>query len=384
MILAWVAGGFLAYTYAGYPLLLRVLAARSPRPPVPHGGRWPSLSISLPVYNGEATVGVALDALVASPYPGERQILVISDGSTDRTEKIVGRYADRGVELLALPSRVGKTEAENQGVERLRGDVVVNTDASVRADPGALMALVGALADPAVGVASSCDVSIGDGETGGEGEVAYVGYEMRVRELETATGGIVGASGCLYAIRAPLHRRRLAPWLSRDFSAALHAREQGYRAVSVPDARCYVPRGRPGRDEYRRKVRTMARGLGTLWYHRRLMDPFRYGRFAWKLVSHKLCRWCTPLALLGLGIALADPRVGGGWGQLLVLAVVMGALAGWCWPGERAPRWLVLPTYGVSAVLAGLHAWWRVIGRGTIPMWEPTRRPVTRPPAGPA
>lgn len=382
MILVWAAGGLLVYTYLGYPALLRLLVLRSWHRPPTGSWEWPALSVSLPVYNGEASVAAALDALLASPYPAERQILVVSDGSTDATEEVVRRYADRGVELLALPVRVGKTAAENAAVDLLRGEVVLNTDASVRVHPGATMALVAALADPGIGVASSRDVSVGEG--GGEGEVAYVGYEMQLRQLETATGGIVGASGSLYAIRASLHRRRLEPWLSRDFSAALYAREQGYRAVSVPGAVCFVPRGRAGHDEYRRKVRTMARGLATLWHHRRLLDPFRYGTFAWKLISHKLCRWCTPFALVVLAAALADPRIGGAWGPALVGLLIATVLLGWWWPTKRAPRWLLLPAYAASAVVAGLHAWWRAFTREAIPMWEPTRRPVTRLPDGPA
>lgn len=95
-----------------------------------------------------------------------------------------------------------------------------------------------------------------------------MGYEMWVRELETRVFGIVGASGCLYAIRRALHMSFLPDVLSRDFGAALVAREEGYRAVSVPAATCYVPRSASRRRDYARKVRTMVRGIETLWYKR--------------------------------------------------------------------------------------------------------------------
>src|SRR5437879_13251472 len=132
---------------------------------------------------------------------------------------------------------------------------------------------------------------------------------MGVRDLETGLrggggggGGIVGASGCLYAIRAGLHREFVPENLSRDFAAALIARRHGLRAVSVPEAVCFVPRGASLRQEYRRKVRTMARGLRTLWALRALLNPLRYGLFAWMLWSHKLCRWLVPwAALVALG-----------------------------------------------------------------------------------
>jgi hypothetical protein len=381
-MVAWLAFGVVAYAYAGYPLLLLLLRrVRMPDPPHPVKG-WPSVSISLPVYNGEGSIGPALESILANDYPGECQILVISDGSTDATEQIVAAFAPRGVELLALPVRVGKSEAENLGVPHLRGEVVINTDASVRLHRGAITALAAAMADPSVGVASGCDVSVDGGAEGSEGETTYVDYEMRLRELETATGGIVGASGCLYATRAALHHRAVAPALSRDFSAALHAHAMGYRAVSVPQARCFVPRGRPGRSEYRRKVRTMARGLATLGHHRALLDPLRHGGFAWKLISHKLLRWCTPFALVAIALLLVLPGVGPRWGPALVGSVLVAAAAGWWWPGRRPPQALVLPAYAAGAILAGLHAWWSALTGNSVPIWEPTRRVVTTPPGG--
>src|SRR5205814_5211215 len=141
-----------------------------------------------------------------------------------------------------------------------------NTDASVRIDRRALKLLVAEFADPAVGVASGRDVSVAHAEA--EANFVYkhkTAYEMWVRDLETRVSGIVGASGCLYAVRAELHRQAVPGDLSRDFGSALLARRRGLRAVSVPEAVCFVPRGASLRQEYRRKVRTMARGLRTLW-----------------------------------------------------------------------------------------------------------------------
>src|SRR2546423_9849367 len=113
---------------------------------------------------------------------------------------------------------------------------------------------------------------------------------MWVRDLEPQVSGIVGASGCLYAIRRDLHMRSLPEHLSRDFGAALVAREHGYRAVSVPAAICYVPRSTSLRRVYHRKVRTMAPGIRTLWYKRTLLNPWRHGLFACMRCCNKLCR----------------------------------------------------------------------------------------------
>src|SRR5881296_2665462 len=330
--------GFCLYTYLGYPTLLKLVGSlrRAPRRTAPPA-EWPSISITIPVHNEAEVIAGTLERILELDYPAERrQILVVSDASSDRTDKIVSGFADRGVELLRLPQRRGKTAAENAARAHLRGAIIVNTDASVRVHPSAVKPLVAAFADAAVGVASGRDVSVAlIGAEANAGESGYVGYEMWVRDLETRVSGIVGASGCLYAVRAELHREAVPGDLSRDFGAALLARRRGLRAVSVPEAVCFVPRGASLRQEYRRKVRTMARGLRTLWALRALLNPLRYGLFAWMLWSHKLCRWLVPwAALVALG-AVGTLAPDTPWTRV-VLGATVGVVAlagvGWWWP----------------------------------------------------
>lgn len=377
------SAGLLAYAYAVYPLLLRLLDLPDDGQEEPVDAspdRWPTVSVSLPAYNEEAVIGDALENLLALEYPRDRlQIVVVSDSSTDRTEEIVRSYADRGVELVRVESRGGKTAAENAAVPHLDGEIVVNTDATARPRGDSLKALVRTFRDPEVGVASGRDVSVGSAADAVQGESGYVGYEMWVRDLETRTGGIVGSSGCLYAIRRCLHRKPVPEELSRDFISALNAREEGFRAVSVSDALVEVPRARSLREEYRRKVRTMVRGLGSLWYKRSLLNPFRWGAFAWKLGSHKLARWLVPLSGLPAFAALSYLGVTGGIGWQLALAasVVTGSAgaAALAWPDQRTlPRPLALCGYLLVAMAAGVHAWGKALALEHSPTWEPTRR----------
>jgi len=118
-----------AYTYVGFPLLLIVVAAlRRRRPRAAALVQWPNVSIVLPVYNEEAVIRRTLENLLQLDYPPERrQLLVVSDASTDRTHAIVSEFADRGVELLRLSRRVGKTAAENAARPLLRGELIVHT-----------------------------------------------------------------------------------------------------------------------------------------------------------------------------------------------------------------------------------------------------------------
>ncbi|HEX4627875.1 MAG TPA: glycosyltransferase [Gemmatimonadales bacterium] len=383
-VLLALTTGFCLYTYLGYPVILTLLRAlrRSARLRRVEQAReeWPRISIVLPVYNEADVIAGTLERLLAVEYPADRrQILVVSDASTDATDAAVSRFRSHGVELLQLPQRQGKTAAENAARRHLTGAIIINTDASVRVHPEAIQRLVAAFRDPAVGVASGRDVSVANLEAQpNAGEEAYVGYEMWVRDAETTVAGIVGASGCLYAIRAALHMGPVPPALSRDFAAALTAREHGLRAVSVPEAICFVPRGASLRQEYRRKVRTITRGLGTLGWKRALLNPWRYGAFAWMLFSHKVCRWLVPWALLLLLGALGVVALTAGWARAaLTLCGVVGALAGigWLWrEGTRMPRLFALPAYVVAGNVAVLHAWLRVLAGARAPVWEPTRR----------
>ena len=218
-------------------------------------------------------------------------------------------------------------------------------------------------------------------ENANKGESKYVGYEMAIRDLETRVGSIVGASGCFYAIRHHLHRIPLPTSLSRDFAAALHCRERGYRAVSVPEAICFVPRATSLRREYRRKVRTISRGLRTLLHKRNLMNPFRYGLFAWMLFSHKVCRWLIPWAGVTalVGLALMTPSIP--WARVGFLVAVAGVLlgsVGWLASDRRDLPWILeLPAFGLIGNVAAMHAALRVMGGGGDALWDPTRRVST-------
>lgn len=376
-------GCAIGYAYVGYPLLLKLLSVLPGRYSVSTEDPdvWPVLSISLPAYNEEAVIGDTLARLLELDYPRNRlQIVVVSDASDDRTDDIVRSFAGEGVELLRLEERTGKTGAENAAVPHLRGGIVINTDATTRIEPGSLKPLARAFNDPTVGVASGRDRSVGSGETDPlRGESSYVGYEMWVRQLETEVGTLVGASGCLYAVRRRLHRKLVPEELSRDFIAAINARENGYRSVSVPDAVAVVVRARSLRAEYRRKVRTMARGLDSLYEKRRMLNPVRHGRFAWMLASHKLARWLVPLFLPGAAVGAVVLALGGSdparAGVAVAALLGAGTLAALRWPAGRSmPRPMALAAYVGVGLAAGIVAWWKALRRERRPVWEPTRR----------
>ncbi|KPJ96240.1 MAG: hypothetical protein AMS18_01210, partial [Gemmatimonas sp. SG8_17] len=97
LLLALVAIALLfpLYTYVAYPLVLKLRASLRPKQDThTHLADWPRISITVPVYNEEATIRATIESLLEIDYPADRrQILVVSDASTDRTDEIVSEFA---------------------------------------------------------------------------------------------------------------------------------------------------------------------------------------------------------------------------------------------------------------------------------------------------
>jgi cellulose synthase/poly-beta-1,6-N-acetylglucosamine synthase-like glycosyltransferase len=369
------------YAYVGYPLILWIVGRLRPRRiDALVGAPWPTVTVTVPVYNAGSKIRGTLEGILQLDYPRALlQVLVISDASTDGTDVVVREFGGRGVELLRLPRRIGKTAAENAALSVARGEIIVNVDATILVPPSSLKPLVRVFDDPTIGVASGRDVSVGGTSQSGTGaESSYTGYEMWIRDLETRVGSIVGASGCFYGIRRSIHAKALPIGLSWDFASPLVAQKQGYRSVSVPAAVCIVPRTAEIRTEITRKVRTMARGLRTLFYLRALMNPLRYGSFALMLISHKLLRWVpyllAPLSFAALSLLAVQSVIA----RVLLGIIIAGLLVGTVGVYRRrsaASTPVALAGFAVAVLAAGIRAWWDAFRQTQMATWEPTPRP---------
>jgi hypothetical protein len=245
--------------------------------------------------------------------------------------------------------------------------------------PSSLKHLVHAFDDSTVGVASGYDVSTGSRDfTASKGESGYTGYEMWVRDLETRAGSIIGASGCFYGIRRSIRTKALPPGLSWDFASTLVAKQQGYRSVSVPAAICFVPRAVDVQVELRRKSRTMARGLSTLFHFGSLMNPLQYGIFAVMLLSHKMLRWLpfllTPVAIVALGVLAPQSTLAASLLAAVALGIGVG-VSGILYRRASLFKPVALAGFVVAATVAGFLAWCDAIRGARMATWEPTPRP---------
>ena len=367
------------YTYAGYPLVLWVLTRLRSREAL-RSEIHPSVSIIVAARNEADMIRRKIEHSLALDYPRERlEILVASDASDDGTDAIVEEYAGRGVRLVRAPQRYGKEHVQGLALAVASGDVVVLTDAATILEPDVLRRLVQNFADPSIGAVSSEDIVV-DAAGNPTGEGLYVKYEMWVRRLESQFHSLVGLSGSCFAIR----RELCTSWpstLASDFMGALHAARGGYRSIADASARGRFAAVASPQAEMRRRIRTFLRGITVLMANLDLLNPFRYGRFAFQLLSHKLLRFSAPLLLLAMlavsAVSWSDPvlRV------LLALQVAfyaMGAVGGSI-PVLQRHALVRVAHYFTMVQWAMLMAWSKyTLGQQQV-TWEPSRRPAVTP-----
>lgn len=369
----WTCVGLVIYPYLGYPLvLLFVTRIAGMRPHSGASGHEPTVSIILPVHNEAPRVDPKVANIRALDYPPDKiQVIVVADGCTDDSLERARRTLGPSDVALALPSRSGKAAALNAGIAHASGEVVVFTDAAIMLEPQSLRRLVEHFADPGIGCVSGEDYI-----AGAESEGLYGRLELLLRRDEARLHSIAGASGCFYAQRRALcvpFRAGMAP----DFLSVLETVRQGYRAIAEPAARGSMSAASGARAEFDRKVRTFLRGITALFGNAGLLNPIRYPRFSFILVSHKLMRWLGPLAMLGCLFAAWQLRSHPLYSYLLALQVVayVAAALGLAWPqAARAATVIRLGAFFVlvnAAALKALYLW----GIGTrVEIWEPTRR----------
>lgn len=384
--LFWVSAAWGAYVYVGYPLLVALLgrlrrSAGGAEPPTDVS--LPSVTLLIAAYNEEAALADKLENSLALDYPA-LQIVVLSDGSTDRTDEIALSFASRGVELIRVEGRQGKTAAQNEGVARTEGEVIVFSDANSLYDPDAIRRLVEPLADRAVGVVEGrrVDHAPGDSETAATvGERSFRDYESWIKASESRFHTCVGATGPIYAVRrsayVPLDPSEISDLLEPLMVNARH----GLRQVFAPGAVSREPLLARGAQEFPRKVRIITRCLASIARHPSLWLPIRRPLTTWQLWSHRLLRWLLPIPLLvalGASVALVDLPF---YRAALVaqVAFYLLALVGhWQERGGRAPAWSRYPYYFCLANLAALVAIGHALRGRRFRVWSPERSGETR------
>jgi biofilm PGA synthesis N-glycosyltransferase PgaC len=295
----WAATGLIAYTYVGYACLLRLCAIWRSRP-VKRGVSRPFVSVVMVVRNEEQVLEDKLGNLLGLDYPSDEwEIVVVSDGSTDRTEAILRDHAKNPrVQAIMNQLSQGKAAGLNDAIALARGEIIAFTDARQKIEAGAVRLLVENFADPDVGCASG-ELMLGDPGLGQEavhGTGLYWKIEKRIRELESATGSVVGATGALYAIRRSLAVAVPPGTILDDVYIPMNVVRQKARVIFDERAHAWdIPDLGPRR-EFDRKVRTLTGNYQLVQLAPWLLTT--KNPILFQFVSHKLLRLFVPFALM--------------------------------------------------------------------------------------
>ena len=381
-IVFWGSVAWIGFAYAGYPLFTLV-SSWFVRRPSQRRSIVPTVSLLITAYNEERDILEKLGNSVSLDYPaGKLQIVVASDGSTDRTDELVRAFAARSdvpVVLHRVEGRVGKTATQNSAVEVCTGDIVVFSDAASMYEADAVRALVRRYADPAVGAVSGrCEYVVQRGAEIGLGAKLFWQLENFIKRRQSGMGTLTGATGCIYSVRRSLYVP-LPREVVSDLVEPLMVLRQGYRVVFEPAAVAWEQTaGRPN-EELKMRIRVIVGGMFGLGWALRRMDPRRH-TLAWaQLVSHKVSRWLVPVfALTSLAASVALVGEGAVYGVALGLQVAFYAAAGLGWVAGRLGirvRPLYLPLWVLLTNWASLVSLARVARGGTdrVIVWEPAR-----------
>jgi len=366
----------LAYVYVGYPLLVYLISLAFPRT-VSRSEIEPTVTILITAYNEAADIREKLENTLKVEYPSDKlEILVASDGSTDETDEIVREFAPR-ITLFRQEGRVGKTVTQNNAVKAAKGDIILFSDATTEYAPDVLRKVLPAFSDDSVGCVAGRLVYVDKDETSiGSGAKRYWNYETMLKTAESSVCSLIGASGCLYAVRKAAYEP-MYPEACSDFLICSVLYRKGLRSIFEPSAVCFEHTNKRVDDEMNMRIRVISQTFTDLWRNRDMTNPFRSGFFAIELISHKWLRYAVPLMLLILFVTSGFMSF---YSTLYFLAfcgqIAFYSMAGAGWLLEKAGKkvsLLAMPQYFILANLASVIAFYRFLRGESYAAWDPIR-----------
>ena len=293
-IVTLLTGGLVVFAQVGYPALLALLLRRGDAGPTvgPTPARdddLPSVTLVVAAYREEDVIAAKVADALALDYPRDRlEIIVTCDGSPDETP---ARARAAGADVVLENPRGGKVRAQDAAVARARGDIVAFSDANASWEPGALRALVGAFADPAVGYACGRVTFVNDEGTNQEG--LYWRYEMWVRGMESRWSSVTAGNGAIYATRRDAYVV-VDPVMGHDLTFPFTFVQNGWRAVDVPAARA-IERMVPSIEGESARKRRMMSHAWAIVLRGGLLRFDRYPpRYMLSMAAHRVLRYASP------------------------------------------------------------------------------------------
>ena len=374
----WICLALVFYIYVGYPMIVFILSQIFHRT-VRKSDAYPLVTLIISAFNEEREIERTVTNKLVQDYPQDRlEIIVVSDGSTDRTDEIVQGLSKRHegrLKFLRQEPRQGKTQALNLAVSETSSEILVFADANSMYAPDALRKIVRNFADPSVGYVTGQMIYTNPNGAGfAEGSGAYMRYENALRVWETQVGSVIGVDGGIDAVRRNLYIP-MQPDQLPDFLLPLNVLEQGKRVVYEPEALLYEAALPAPTDEFRMRVRVSLRALWALYDKKNLLNLFRFPIVAWQLFSHKVLRYCAffPLIwLLFFNVLVVEKQPFYLWFLVLQLLCYVWAASGHLL--RRLPHTaskLLIPYYFVVLNIACVIAIWKFLHGQKIVFWKP-------------
>ncbi len=297
-LLFWVTLGLVAASYFFYPALVFILG-RINHFTVHKDDIEPGVSVVISAFNEGKDIQAKLQNTLALDYPRDKiEILVGSDGSQDETATFVREFESEGIRFFEFKENRGKTAVQNDLVQAASHDLLIFTDAASFLPENALKKMVPNFADPRVGcVAGKMRFIDTDRNLTTRSQGIYWRYEVKVRELESAMGSLVGVDGPLYAVRRENYVP-LAPNIISDLMTPLLVLGQRRKVVLEPEAFVDEEPKEKSDEEFSTRRRITLRGMVGVFSHARLLDPFQYPLLSFQILFHKVVRWNVGLLVL--------------------------------------------------------------------------------------
>lgn len=294
----WVSILIILYTYFGYPILVYLFSFFVRTKREKSDFYKPYVSIIISAYNEEHNVENKIKTLLGLDYPAEKiEILIGSDGSTDKTKAILSSRANERIKVFFKKEREGKPSMLNMLAAKAKGEILVFTDARQRLDKNSLKELVKNFSDDKVGSVSAELFFESDDDKTDKGIGLYWKYEKFIRSHESKIGSMLGATGAMYAIRKSLFSELPKDLILDDVYIPLKAVGKGYRAIFEPKAHIFDLIVKNSKEEFLRKTRTLAGNFQIFVYLKELFNPFK-SPIAFQLFSHKFLRLIVPFLLV--------------------------------------------------------------------------------------
>jgi len=289
-------------TYFGYPAVIYIISIFGKINVDKKLNEYPFISVIISAYNEEKDIETKILNTLGQNYPKNKmEIFIGSDGSGDKTVEIAKKYSHLGVVVLDFSRNQGKTCVQNECVKRSKGEILIFTDAASFLGKEAVGNLVRNFSDSRIGCVAGRMRFLNTEKnmtTGSQG--LYWRYEVKIRELESRIGRLIGVDGPLYAIRRENFIFLEANVIS-DLISPLLVLAQGKNVVLEDDALVDEDPTTKSGQELNTRRRITLRALVGLKAHSKLLNPLIHPGLSLQLFFHKVLRWFVgPLVLVNV------------------------------------------------------------------------------------